>query len=239
MTQPPPENTSQSPQTPRRIRYPHEDSVFVTIAGFLFLAVPVLFVVAAVRLSWGWAKVGLGCLALAFIVAIFDAILSKRTHRRQQQQRFATIEQRAESKPENVRFAWDLARVNLERYFDRNLSQIDYIFYIALFVMLAGFAFVGWGIVEAWVHPSNKLLPLVGTGAGIITEFIGGTFMVIYRSTISQASQYMGVLERINNVGMAVQVLDTIPETDPLKNATRAEIVKYLLAPAGTPARTA
>jgi len=45
----------------------------------------------------------------------------------------------------------------------------------------------------------------------------------------------MGILERINTVGMVVQILDT----DPLKNATRAEIVKYLTAPAGTPARTA
>jgi len=40
---------------------------------------------------------------------------------------------------------------------------------------------------------------------------IGVTFMVIYRSTMAQANQFMEVLERINTVGMAVQILDTIP----------------------------
>jgi hypothetical protein len=40
----------------------------------------------------------------------------------------------------------------------------------------------------------------------------------------------MAVLERINTVGMAVQVLDSIPEEQTrLKNQTRAEIVGLLL----------
>jgi hypothetical protein len=41
----------------------------------------------------------------------------------------------------------------------------------------------------------------------------------------------MSVLERINTVGMAVQVLDSIPETNAaLKDKTRAEIVALLLS---------
>ncbi len=40
----------------------------------------------------------------------------------------------------------------------------------------------------------------------------------------------MSVLERINSVGMAVQILDSISgEHEDLKNKTRAEIVKMLL----------
>src|SRR5438552_14384319 len=33
------------------------------------------------------------------------------------------IEVRAEKEPQKTKFAWDLARVKLEAYFDRNLSQ--------------------------------------------------------------------------------------------------------------------
>ena len=60
--------------------------------------------------------------------------------------------------------------------------------------------------------------------------------MVIYKSTMTQANEFMGVLERINTVGMTVGVLDQIPEGE-LKNKTRTEIVHLLLkaeAPSGT-----
>jgi hypothetical protein len=61
----------------------------------------------------------------------------------------------------------------------------------------------------------------VAIGSDIITQFIGVTFMVIYRSTMARANQFMEVLERINTVGMAVQVLDSIPEKEAeLKNRT-------------------
>ncbi len=67
--------------------------------------------------------------------------------------------------------------------------------------------------------------------SGIITEFIGVTFMVIYRSTMAQANQYVEVLERMNMVGMAVQILDAIPEAESeLKNKTRAEMVSLVLS---------
>jgi hypothetical protein len=57
------------------------------------------------------------------------------------------------------------------------------------------------------------------------------TFMVIYRSTMSQANAFMQVLERINTVGMVVQILDSIPDAEAqLKNATRADLVKLLLS---------
>jgi hypothetical protein len=66
--------------------------------------------------------------------------------------------------------------------------------------------------------------------SGIITQFIGATFMVIYRSTMRQANEFMSVLERINTVGMAVHELDRIPEQrDELKNQVRAHLVESLI----------
>ena len=40
----------------------------------------------------------------------------------------------------------------------------------------------------------------------------------------------MNVLERINSVGLAIQILDSIPDSDEeLKSQTKAEITKLLI----------
>lgn len=140
------------------------------------------------------------------------------------------IQTKAEAEPEKVRFAWDLARVKLEAYFDRNLSQVNAIFYVSVAVMIAGFGLVGYGVLLSMSHP-QATAAYVSAISGIITQFIGATFMLIYRSTMAQANSFMTILERINTVGMAVQILDSMPESEgQLKNETRSEIVKLLLA---------
>jgi hypothetical protein len=56
--------------------------------------------------------------------------------------------------------------------------------------------------------------------------------MLIYRSTIRQASSYAETLERMNSVGMAMQILDTIPDEakpDDIRNKTKAVIVELLI----------
>lgn len=148
-----------------------------------------------------------------------------------QERKIEQIAEKAEKEPEKTKFAWDLARVKLEAYFDRNLSQVQMIFFVAVAVMVVGFVFILWGVNLAITKPEVIKTSYIAAASGIITEFIGVTFMVIYRSTMAQANQFMEVLERINTVGMAVQILDAIPEKETeLKNTTRAEIVSLLLS---------
>ncbi len=46
---------------------------------------------------------------------------------------------------------------------------------------------------------------------------------------MAQANEFIAVLERINTVGMAVQILDSIPEDQvELKNSTRSNLVALL-----------
>jgi len=161
---------------------------------------------------------------------ITDMFVDRRTAAKQEK-KIAQIEVRAEEAPEKTKFAWDLARVTLGAYFDRNLSQVKMIFFVAVTVMAVGFIFIIWGINLAITKPEVVKTSYIAAASGIITEFIGVTFMVIYRSTMAQANQFMEVLERINTVGMAVQILDAIPEQETqLKNSTRAEIVALLLS---------
>ena len=154
---------------------------------------------------------------------------------RETEQKIQRIEKKAEDNPERVQYAWDVARIKLEEYFDKNLSQVSSIFWVGVFVMIVGFGFILFGIVRSFIDSSTIKVSYVAAAAGVVTEFIGATFMMIFRSTLQQATSYMSILDRINSVGMAVQILDSIGQDDvALKNSTRAEIVKMLLTRNGS-----
>ncbi|MEA2786712.1 MAG: hypothetical protein QOF71_2816 [Candidatus Eremiobacteraeota bacterium] len=128
---------------------------------------------------------------------------------------------------------WTLARTRLDAYFARNLQQINYIFVLSVIVMLLGFAVmlvgVGFAIFVRGTERTGAFLPTV---AGLITQFIGATFLFVYRSTIQQAIRYVQTLERMNTVGMAMSVLDSIKQSnsDELSDSTKASIALALLA---------
>lgn len=141
-------------------------------------------------------------------------------------------ESKVEAEPEKVKPSWDLARITLESYFNRNLNQVTYIFWLSVAVMIIGLAIITWGISQAIQSPKTVTPAVIASIAGVVTEFIGATFLFIYRSTIQQAINYSQTLERINSVGMAMQILDTMPEeTKPadLKNQTKAILVELLV----------
>lgn len=171
----------------------------------------------------------------AFVTGLFVWAERRITQAREKAERRLTeATEQAAANPGQARFAWDLARVKLEAYFDRNLIQVNLVFWLAVTVMGVGFGFVLAGIAISYRQPGNEVGPhaytsIVAAGAGIITQFIGATFLVIYRSTMAQANGFMTVLERINNAGMAVQVLDSLPDGTDLKNNARAQIAKLLL----------
>lgn len=173
----------------------------------------------------------LGPVILASITQLLRALIDRQNNEKVQK-RIVEAETKAEKEPEKSKPAWDLARVTLESYFNKNLSQVSSIFWLSVIVMFIGFGIIVWGITQAIALPDSTL-PTVVTGlAGVITELIGATFLFLYRSTMEQAVNYTKTLERINSVGMAMQILDTIPNNakdDGLKNSTKAIVVKMLM----------
>jgi hypothetical protein len=140
------------------------------------------------------------------------------------------VEDRVKEHPNEPTAAWDLARIKLENYLNRNLTQIQWIFVWTVIVMIAGFCIIGYGIVKAY-EPQTKITASVVTAAsGVIVEFIGATFLIIYKSTMQQAKDYVTVLERINAVGMSVQILESISKEEiKLQDSTKADLAKKLL----------
>ena len=104
--------------------------------------------------------------------------------------------------------------------------------------MLAGFALVAFGVWRAFMHPNELAASGIAAGSGIVVQFIGATFLVIFRSTMAQAKDYVQVLERINAVGMSIQVLNSIEGASPAaRNKVRAELAGDLLRMYGKPER--
>ncbi|MCP4985867.1 MAG: hypothetical protein GY928_07315 [Colwellia sp.] len=184
------------------------------------------------------AVIGAVATLITAIIAGRTVIYTSRQRVKEGVKRLNEAEIKAEKDPEKAKPAWDLARVTLESYFNRNLSQVTAIFWLSVVVMLIGFGTIIWGITLAIRLPESTL-PAVITGlSGVITQIIGTTFLFVYRSTMEQAINYTSTLERINSVGMAMQILDTIPnnaKSDNLKNATKASVVTMLMQQSHNP----
>ena len=141
------------------------------------------------------------------------------------------VVERARQHPDEPQAAWELAIVKLESYLNRNLRQIAWIFILTLLVMIVGFVIVGYGVLRVYESPDNFKPSIVVTLSGVMVEFIAATFLLIYRSTMEQAKDYVNILERINAVGMSVQILDSIEsDADGLRDKTRAQIARDLLS---------
>lgn len=148
-----------------------------------------------------------------------------------EKQKIEEVEELVRVNPDKPEYAWDLARRKLESFLDRNLNQVKSIFWLTSFVMLCGFGLVLYGVVKAYSEPSSLSTSIVSAGSGIILSFIGGSFLLIFRSTMSQSASYVTVLERINAVGMVVQIASTIPDSEEkIRVETTAALAKALLA---------
>lgn len=162
-----------------------------------------------------------------FIILAYQSAVDQR----KSEQKVEEAERRAEEQPQQPRAAWDLARIKLEQYLDRNLKQVRSIFWLSILVMGVGFTLIGYGVLKVYENPATFNASIVTAISGILINFIGATFLIIYRSTMEQAKDYVSILERINAVGMSVQILEQIDETDPkLKNQATADVAKQLLA---------
>jgi hypothetical protein len=154
--------------------------------------------------------------------------------------RVETAERDLRENPEKPQLAWALAQARLETYLDRNLSQVRSIYRWTIIVMMVGFILIGVGAFEAFQKPELFKASVLSAVSGVLVSFIGGTFLVIYKATMAQAKDYVTILERINAVGMSVQILESLGSDPALQHKSLAEVAKGLLTmySHGTPSST-
>ncbi len=137
------------------------------------------------------------------------------------EQAYIFAQETHKEQPEKSKPVWDMAQLTLEIYFHRNLNQIRWIFYLSMVVMSLGFLLILYGVALGYQNPKeNWMIAGIGGVSGIITEFVGATFLFVYKSSIQQANRYTEILERMNFVGMAMQMLDGVTEEN--KNSDKS-----------------
>ena len=189
------------------------------------------FVEILSRNIWLITVIMLGIIG-ASMASAYQSMMANRARR----QNIQSVEQSLRDNPGRPQLAWDLARTKLESYLDRNLSQVRSIYVLTVLVMIVGFSIVMYGLFQVSQSQEKLSVSIVASASGVLISFIGGSFLLIYKSILSQSTGYVTVLERINAVGMAVQVIFSIPEeTVDLQSKTKAELAKQLLSLYATP----
>ncbi|AEV31277.1 hypothetical protein Oweho_0255 [Owenweeksia hongkongensis DSM 17368] len=168
--------------------------------------------------------------AIAALIGLGVKVYEDTKDREKREEKIENLEKEVKEKPTETKTAWELARLKLESYLNRNLQQVSSIFYLSVTVMIVGFGLIIFGVYQVFTDPELMNPSILATCSGIVVNFIGGTFLLIYRSTMKQAKNYVDVLERINAVGMSIQILENISsEKGDLKDETTAQISKELL----------
>ena len=137
-------------------------------------------------------------------------------------------EKNPESPGNEQQKAWDSAEETLGNYIDQNLRQVSYIFWLTVFIMVVGFFLIGMGVYKIFSEPTNLTSALLSAVSGIIINFIGATYIVVYRSIMSQTKDYVNILERINAVRISIELLEKISD-ETLKNRAVADLAKQIL----------
>jgi hypothetical protein len=127
----------------------------------------------------------------------------------------------------------------LNHYYAANISQGNAIFWASLLSMSVGFAMIFAGIVTAGVNGTTAIVAGI---AGVLSQFIGATFLVALRSTQAQATTYAQSLVELRlrdvraaadarSVALGLRLLSEIPDegANGLANQTRATLVTGLI----------
>ena len=113
-------------------------------------------------------------LCIAGLIASTGMIHASR--RLADEEKVEAAEERARDNPERNQYTWEVARLKLESYLDRNLRQMSAIFYLCVFVMIFGMSLVGIGIWQAIADPAKEILPILSSVSGIVVQVIGAHF---------------------------------------------------------------
>jgi hypothetical protein len=160
-------------------------------------------------------------ISLPLYVAMIRAVWLRTAARQAAKQKSIDSSVKALSDKGQREPAWDLARDTLEQYWDRNASQNFRIFLLSVTAIGLGFIVMFVGAVSALSGKSSVKAAAVATIAGVLTQFIAATFLFVYRSTMEQMTTFNATLERINSVGMALTIVNSMSDATPSDRGLR------------------
>jgi hypothetical protein len=182
----------------------------------------------------GWLLIP-GFIILVIVIIIIsedEKKKKKNTNNETTEKELEAAKEQIKNEPNKIKPSWDMAYLTLQQYFEKNLQHINSIYRISINVMIVGFVIIGLGIFISYFG-KDKDISIISISSGILIEFIGATFLFIFKSTVKQALKYSRTLEKINNVGMSMKILDTIETSEIDKEElikAKIEISKILIS---------
>ena len=193
------------------------------------------FVLVAFRFAFhgpDWVlKISQLCVLLGAVAASVMQSFQRTEEVARTRRKIEAAERKVADNPKEPQAAWELAQVKLESYLKANLAQVKSVYILTVVVMIIGFSLIIAGSIEAFRYPNQFQASVLSSLSGVVVTFIGGTFLVLHRATMNQAKDYVTILERINAVGMSMQILESLGTADhDLKQETTAAIAQQLLS---------
>lgn len=113
-------------------------------------------------------------------------------------------------------------------YIDSTLQQNARYYRLIVVIFCTGFLMTVHGSVSGQ-PPEQAWLPIL---AGIMTELVAVTVLLIYRPVFQQTESYFKILEHLTRIGMSIRVLDDLANdvgAEAIKSTAKADIAKLLL----------
>lgn len=116
----------------------------------------------------------------------------------------------------------------LQRYYDLNLQQTKYLYKIGILLIIIGIAIsISTILISIYVKTASNIIIVSSFITGILIDFIGAIFIIIYTKTIDSTIKFQSKLAENNRFLLANLISTHIINTD-LKEATLSEIAKNL-----------
>ncbi|WP_137401074.1 TRADD-N-associated membrane domain-containing protein [Echinicola rosea] len=176
----------------------------------------------------------LGFILLMIPGGIFYMQLAKSGKKNREELHSLQLERRAiegEIKGKNHIDVFDSIRLSLnklEEYYTINTNQARHSFTFSLLAIILGLAVLIAGIMFFYVGSNNITLAAISSISGIIVQFIGGAYFVMYKKSLSQLNRFYEQLIIKQNTMLAINLSESIKDEQKAINM-KAKIIDFLL----------
>jgi dipeptide/tripeptide permease len=170
--------------------------------------VPIIAFVMVGKEHMGWA-IG-GGLALGIVLSIVGVAVFIGYNELAQEEEKKQSQEKAVREAVSTGSAVDIAIVNmkkLDQYYTLNRNQARNSFMAGMVAVCIGF--VAILISARFASDSKQAIP--GALSGVLLNFIGGGFFVMYNKSIAQLNLFYGKLVQLQDTMLAVQQCDKLP----------------------------
>lgn len=142
----------------------------------------------------------------------------------------------SEQQPATNKTVWEEHFNRQQQYILVNLRQNQGVFRLAISMIIFGLLLICFGLIQDYLSATPRDSAIAWSGswaaiiAGLVSQFVAGTILVVFKSVFQQTTDYYKSVERMASIGIAMNMLDTLPTGDPeFKSRIMASLAKVVL----------